>query len=358
MAFGTVFTLDTVADLNTTVAEIGEDRIWDNLDAYFAAHNELFRMAAEQVAETTTDRMRRYGETDQVEAQELGEFGQPSAQKIQPGGYNIGFPLRRYGYALQWTRFAFENMTAEEFARQVNAVTDADERALYSAIRRALFKPTNSTFDDWMQRPPISLPVKALVNADGEEIPVGPSGTTFNGATHTHYTGVTTANAPAQAEATAAIENAVEHFNSGNVRVFINRAEEADWLAFADFKPYIDARLVNQTAGIVATGALDTRNLYDRAIGLLSGAEVWVKPWVPAGKWFITIDGPPKPLVMRQPIPAGARNLRLVAQDENYPLRANEWEHRFGVAVWNRLNGVAVDVATGGGTYTDPSASL
>jgi hypothetical protein len=354
MAFGTTFTLDTVAQQNTTVAEIGEDAIWANLDAYFAAHNELFMMAAEMVAETTTDRMRRYGATADLVAQELGEFGQPSAQKLAPTGYNVGFPLRRYGYALQWTRFAFENMSAEEFSKAVNAITDADEQALYAAFRRAIFKPTNSTFADWQQKPTVDLPVKALLNADSDPIPTGPSGTAFDGATHTHYTGVTAANAPTQAEAIAFIENVVEHFNTGNVRVFINRAEEADVLAFADFKEYIDARLVNLTAGINATGTLDVRNLYDRAIGLLSGAEFHVKPWIPAGYWFATADGPEKPLVMRQPIPQSARNLRLVAQDENYPLRASEWEHRFGVSVWNRANGAVLDVATGSTTYTDP----
>jgi hypothetical protein len=355
MAFGTTFTLDVAADQNTTVADIGEDNIWANLDAYFAAHNELFMQASTQIAETTTDRMRRYGATADMVAQELGEFGQPSAQKFGPTGYNVGFPLRRYGFALQWTRFAFENMAAGEFEKLVNGITDADEQALYAAIRRAIFTPTNYTFTDWMERPPVDLPVKRLLNADSDPIPTGPSGLAFTGSSHTHYTGVTTGNAPTETEAIAAIENAVEHFNTGTVRVFINRAEESDYIAFTNFKAYVDARLSNQLAAIVANGTLDTRNLYDRAIGLLAGAEIWVKPWVPAGYWFISVDGPDKPLVMRVPKVAGANGLRLVAQDENYPLRASEWEHRFGFGVWNRANGVAVDVATGTATYTDPA---
>lgn len=355
MAFGTIFTLDTVADQQTTVAELGEDAIWRNLDGYFAAHNELFTQALELIAETTTDRMRRYGATADLVAQELGEFGQPSAQKLGPTGYNVGFPLRRYGYALQWTRFAFENMTAEEFAKQVNAVTDADEQALYTAIRRAVYTPTNATFADWMQRPPIDLPVKALLNADGDPIPTGPSGTSFDGATHTHYTGITTANTPSAAEATAFIENILEHFNTGTARVFIDRGAETVVRGLSGFTGYVDARLINQTAGLVARTTLDTRNLYDRAIGLYSGAEIWVKPWVIAGHWFASVDGPEPPLVMRQPVPQTARGLRLVAQDENYPLRANEWEHRFGIGVWNRANGAVLDVAAGGGTYSVPA---
>lgn len=356
MAFGTIFTLDTVAERQSaTIAEIGETTIWANLDGFFAAHNLLFMQAAEMVAERTTDRMRDYGGTATVDAQELDEFGQPSAQKGLVEGYNVGFPLRRYGNALQWTRFAFENMTVEEFTKQVNAIANADERNLYSAIRRALFSPTNYTFRDWQQMPAVNLPVKALLNADSAVIPNGPTNVTFDGATHTHYLGVTTASTPLVANATAAIDHVVEHFENGQVYLFINKAQEATVRGYAGFYPYVDARLVNQTAAIVASGTLNVSNVYDRAIGLLGSAEVWVKPWIPAGYFFAYVEGQPKPLVLRQPLPESARDLRLVAQDENHPLRAAEWEHRFGVAVWNRANGVVVDGVTGSGTYTAPS---
>lgn len=355
MAFGTAFTLDAVAELTDVVADIDEDRIWDNLDAYFEAHNQLFMMALEMVAERTTDRLRRYGDVDEIEAQELDEFGQPSAQKIGQAGYNVGFPLRRFGNALQWTRDFFENITVEEFTKQVNAVTDADEQGLYLALRRAIFTPTNSTFKDWQVTPTVDLPVKALLNADGDPIPTGPSGTSFDGATHTHYVGVTTGDAPTQTEAETFIENVVEHFNTGNVAVFINRAEEGDVKGFNDFKEYVDARLVDQRNEIVAQGTLNVRSLYDRAIGLLHGAEFWVKPWVPAGYWLAFAMGPEKPLVLREHPRANLQGLRLVADNEQYPLRARQWEHRYGVGVWNRANGAVLDVGTGGGTYTAPN---
>jgi len=74
MAFGTLFSLDAVAEDQTTVPAIGEDTLWDNLDAYFAAHNRLFQMVLEQVAETTTDRIRWFGGTDDIDLQELDEF--------------------------------------------------------------------------------------------------------------------------------------------------------------------------------------------------------------------------------------------------------------------------------------------
>lgn len=356
MAFGTEFTLNTQAERNsTTVLEFGEDQLWENLRAYWAAHNILFNQAAEFISERTTDRQRVFGGTDDAEMQELDEFGQPSAQTTGIDGYNVGFPLRRFGAAIQWTRFAFENMTVTEFANKVNAITDADERNLYRSLRQALFSPTNSTFRDWMQMPKLTLAVKALVNGDGQPIPDGPYGKTFDGSTHTHYLGVTTANTPTQGDAERLITTVQEHYTDGQMYVYINSAEESDVRGFADFKPYLDARLVNQSAAVVATGTLNVANFYDRAIGLLAGAEVWVKPWIPAGYMLAFNAGQIKPLVLRQPIPTAARDLRLVAQDENYPLRANEWEHRFGLGVWHRTSAAILDTVTGGGTYTAPT---
>jgi len=356
MAFGTIFTLDAVSEVHkTTAAEVGEDLLWQNLDGYLAAHTLLFNQAAEQIGHRTTDRLGIFGGTTDGEIQELDEFGQPSAQKSDVPSYNIGWPLRRYGGAIQWTRFAFENMTAEEFIRKVNVITDADEQNLYRQIKRAIYNPTNYTLKDQQQMPAIDLPIKALLNADSLPIPTGPGGTAFNGASHTHYLGITTANTPTQSDYEKLIEHVVEHFNVGNAVVYINRADESKVRGFTDFKEYVDARLRDQRAELVALRTLDMRNLYDRAIGLLNGAEVVVKPWVEAGYPFATIRGVEPPVALRQPLVAAAQNFRVVAQDENYPLRATEWEHRYGVGIHNRANGAVLDTVTGGGTYTAPS---
>lgn len=355
MAFGTIFTLDAAAEANPRAADIGEDELWKNLEGYFAAHNLLFNQAAEQVGMRTVEREGVFGGTADAEIQELDEFGQPSAQNIAIETYNVGWPLRRFGGAIQWTRFAFENMTAKEFTERVNAIADADEQELYRQIKRAIFRPTNYTFTDWQQMPRINLAVKALLNADNLPIPVGPSGRTFNGSTHTHYLGVATANTPTVADFERLIEHVVEHFNTGTPVVYINRSEEAKVRAFTGFKEYVDARLVDQRTDLVTRRALDMRNLYDRAIGLLAGAEIVVKPWIPEGYVYATVVGVEAPVVIRQPLYAAAQSLRLVAQDENYPLRANEWEHRFGVGIGNRANGAVLDTVTGSNTYTAPS---
>lgn len=358
MAFGTVFTLDGVAHTQaTTIAEIGEQNIWDNLDGFFAAHSDLFNAASGMIAERTTDRLRNYGGVDTVDVQELDEFGQPSAQKIAVPGYLVGFPLRRFGNALQWTRDGFQNMSAEEFQRQVNAIANADERNLYNSIRRALFNPTNYNFRDWQlnRQEAIQLPVKALLNGDGEPIPHGPFNTVFDGSTHTHYLGVATSGTPLVAEVSAVIDTVAEHFTSGQMILYISQADESDIRGLTGFKEYVDARLIDQRADLVTRTTLNVTNTYDRAIGLFNHAEVWVRPWIPSGYALAFNNGQDSPLAMREHSAEGLRGLRLVAQYETYPLRANEWEHRFGFGVWNRAAAAVLDMTTGSGNYAAPA---
>ncbi len=356
MAFGTRFTLDTNANLHdTTVREFSEERLYEQLRAFWDAHNLIFNQVSEFIAERTTDRLRTFGGTSTVNVQELDEFGQPSAQKSQIPGYNVGFPLRRYGAALQWTRDGFENMTLLEMANQINAFADADQTNLERQLRAALFGPTSYDFTDWQEMKELTLPVKPLLNADNLPIPIGPFGQTFDPNTHTHYHGVATQNTPLQAEVIALIDTVVEHFASGSMHLYINRAQELAVRGFSNFNAYLDARLVDQRAQLVATAPLNVTNLYDRAIGLLNAAEVHVKPWIPAGYMIAVNVGQEKPLVIRQPRATALQGFRVVAQDENYPLRATEWEHRFGVAVWRRSGAAVLDTVTGSSTYTAPA---
>ena len=45
----------------------------------------------------------------------------------------------------------------------------------------------------------------------------------------------------------------------------------------------------------------------------------------------------------------------MVAQEKKHPIERLTWRHRFGFGVRNRLNGVVMELGTGG-TYTIPTA--
>lgn len=355
MSYGTLQVLDTLASAsNTTVARFGEDRAFEEIQAALAAHNQITNELMGDFVEKTTDRLRRYGSNDSMAMDELDEYGRADAQKITAGA-TVGFPLRLYGISLQWTRKFFQNATPAELAAQTAAVMDADVKALQRELKRALFTATNATFVDRLVDG-VSLDIKRLINADSQPIPLGPNGETFTAASHTHY--LYTAGATlAAADVTALILAVAEHYAIGQVVVAINAAQEATVRALTGFTAITPTFVTPATSSAAIVGAYDTRNIGDRRIGYFGPnyAEVWVKPWVPAGYLCAWVTGADVPLVMRTR-DAGGGNLELVFDDEDHPLRARGYEREFGVSVWHRQAAAALFIDSGsGGVYVSPT---
>lgn len=354
--FGTLSALDTLAATQQTVVEFGEDKAFAEIEAARAAYNRITNEMLGDLVERSTDRQRRYGSQDAMAMEELDEFGRPQAQKITAGS-TVGFPLRKFGVAIQWTRTFFLVARASELAAQTTAAMASDMAGIQREIKRALFYPTNVTFVDTLVDG-VSLAVKRLVNADSASIPLGPNGEAFVAATHTHYN-FTAGVALAAADMNALIEDVVEHQATGTAVVYINRAQETAVRGLAGFTALLPARLVPAQSAVTATGALDdTQDLNDRLIGFYNAAgvyaEIVVKPWIPAGYLFAWIRGGATPLVMRTR--PGGGDLVLAFEDERYPLRARGWEREFGVSVWNRVAGAALFVDAGAaGAYVAPT---
>jgi hypothetical protein len=349
MAYGTNSTLDTLAASQQTIAAYGEDNAFDAIELARQAHNRNMMEMVENLVETTTDRQRRYGGVDDMNMDEVDEFGRGDAQKIT-AGVTVGFPLRLFDLTVQWTRKFMQNATMGELAAQFNAATTAHVKRMQREFKRAIFTPTNATFTDFLVDS-VSLSVKAFLNADSAAIPNGPNGESFDGATHTHY--LARVSTLAATDITSAIETVVEHHNTGQPIIYINRASETAVRGFTDnFTPYLDMRILPASTTRTADGDLLPTNLYNRAIGIFDSAEVWVKPWIPANYMFVYVQGAPKPLVLRERM-AGSSGLQIAAEDEAYPLRARTLEAEFGVGVWNRTNGAIL--YTGGTSYSTPT---
>jgi hypothetical protein len=351
--YGTNTTFDTLRANYQTVADFGEDRAYDAVAAMLEAHNEIMATLYDDLLDRTTDRLRRYGTTDLMTMTKTDEMGRPPAQKIAPGAV-AGFPLESFQGTWQGTRKYFEVVTVSELMGQVKAMQDADVQRLILEVQRAVFVPTNYTFDDYLvdHINNLPLPVKAFLNADSLGIPPGPNGETFDGTTHTHY--LATASL-VTANLVAALETVLEHYAAGQALIYINRGSETtiramtpNFVALQNMG-IVGATTANQFAGV---GTLKTVPIYNRLIGEFNGAEVWVKPWIPAGYIFIFLRNQPKPLVLRTRT-ATSGTLTLEARDERCPLRAETYEREFGVGVWNRTNGAIL--YTGGGTYTAPA---
>jgi hypothetical protein len=350
--YGTHGVTDLLAATSQSVAQFGEQRTFEAIQDTLDAHEALLREKIDGLVEITTDRQRRYGGQDLMTLADLDEFGNADTQKVTAGS-TVGFPLRKKGRTLQWTRTYLENVTPAELGIQITSLTDADVRAVDLAIRRALFTPTNYTFTDRLVDN-VDLAVKALVNADGAPLPVDPNGNVYDASTRTHYAGSATLTA---AIINTVINNVLTFYTMGQPVLLINQAQEAGVRALNGAGEFIAAPVPGSIPGQNTTYAAGTSNgnlIFNRYIGIWgnSGTQVWLKPWIPAGYIFAYVQGGPKPLCMRIRNERTGR-IQMVYEDEAHPLRCRSFERDFGLAVWNRANGSAALVTNA--TYTAPT---
>ena len=350
MGFGTNTSFDTLAYArNTTVAQFGMDRAWDAIEVGLEAHNQQINEMLDLLAEPTTDQLRAYGGPDAMAMEELDEYGTPQAQKIS-AGINVGFPCKFYGVGLQWTRLYFRGAMASELAAQVTAVMDADVKMIQRDLKRALFTGTNYTFNDRRHPKKLSLPVKALVNADGAAIPLAPDGTSFNGSSHTHYLGTS---GFANTDLTAGVTTVNEHFLNGKVVIYINIAQEATVRGFTGFTALLPGTLIGSVNATQVNGTLDVWNTTNRWIGDFNGADVWVKSWVPAGYVLFLHLGSGDKVLVKRTIQADSGDLEVLYEMEEYPLYSKMMGREFGFGVWNRVAAAVLD--TGHSSYNAPT---
>ena len=350
-SYGSLSISDLQAATNQSVADFGEDRTFGALQANLDAYNGIVREMVAEIAEPTTDRLRRYGGVSRMEMIPADEFGRANAQKVTTG-QNIGFPMDNYQIAVQWTRKYFQMHTPAELAGQYLAMREADSQRILAELQRALYTPTNRlTYKDrYVDQ--VELPVRALANATaGDMLPVGPSGTAFDGASHTHY--LATASLTA-ANLSALITTVREHAVTGQVRLYISATNEAAVRSMtSNFTAYLDARLIPAQNTQQTTMALDIADATNRAIGVFDSAEVWVKPWVLTNyPVAIRMGGPTMPLVFRTRDGGALADLQMVSDWDQFPLRAQHFEREFGIGVFGRVDAAVLSI--GSGTYTAP----
>lgn len=348
MKTGTHDVTTLLAVQDQSVVAYGRDTIIEVVQRDLATHSRLMEEVVASLCEVTTDVQRKYGTSSHGDMMEVDEFGQAPTQRTKVGS-NVGFPLKRFEYPLGWTETWMQEHTPADMVKMVIASQTAHRKAVMREIKRAIFGPTNYVFEDHLATT-IDINVKRFVNADSTDIPDGPNGETFDGATHTHYDANATLTA---AVVLALIDDVVEHGHGSMVKVAINRANESAFKLLSGFTAYSDPRLVYRNTDTPGQ-TLDLSRLDDRAIGIFGAAEVWVKPWVPANYAFAWAAGDEnKPLAFRQKPQAGLQGLRIAAENSDYPLHAQIMEALFGVGAWTRTNGAVLYFASG--TYAEPT---
>ncbi len=352
--YGTLNVLEDLAEQTDPITDADREReIAARFAEALAIHDKAFQEMVEEFA-TQTDRTELpFAGADDAIIQELDEWGAADASKATSFG-NVGFPLRIYGGTIQWTRNYFRTVSAAELASQLDAFATADIKIFQNVLKAVLFKATNTTdyFDRLQTKQTYDL--KALLNADGQAIPPGPSGQTFDGSTHTHYLGKASLTA---ANGQELLDTVIEHGIDGKLVYYIAKADEATVRGFSGFSPYVDARVTVVGAAQIGNESLDVQNPDNRAIGVFGGAEVWVKPWVPANyQVALDLGGGLRPLGIRtrgKSLTSGEGSFQIQAENEIYPLRARNLGREYGVSAYGRHK--AAVMKSNNATYSPPS---
>lgn len=337
-------------------ATAGQRVIYDAATAYIERiNNELNQALSIFLEETTQEYKRRYklpGGGYLQARQPDGRFG--SVKTI--GQWDVAFPLRDYGAQISGNDVDMAYMTVAELDRHISTVVAQNVNTIRFELLKALLNNVQETFVD-----PIwgSLLVEPLANDDAVTYP--PVLGSASEATENHYlesnyasSGISDTNNPYVTIKDELEEHFGQAAGGSNIAVFINPAERAKTEALADYDPVND-RFIRPGADTDIVLPLPA-NHPGTILGRTNG--VWVVEWrfVPAAYMVgIHLDAP-KPLVRRiDPADTGLGDgLQLVAENEEFPFKASFWRHRFGFGAGNRLNGVVLELGTGG-TYSIPS---
>lgn len=334
---------------------VGQTAIYEVVNQAVTQYNyTLNQVLSAFVEERTTDFKRRY------KLPGGGFMGRRGVQARGPavkayGQWDVAFPLEDFDEALWDNDVDRAYMTAREFQRHLETIFTRHTNAVRYEVLKALLNNTQRTFVDPLHG---SLSIEPLANGDTVVYPPVLGSTTE--ATDTHYLESNYASASISDTNNPYVtvrDELEEHFGAAtggeNLVSFINNAERAITESLTDFDEVPD-RFIR--VGDNTDVPMGLPNVPGRILGRVSG--VWVVEWrfIPANYIVTTHLEAPAPLIQRSdPDDTGLpADLTLVSEDADYPFEASEWRHRFGFGCGNRLNGVIMELGTGG-TYTIPT---
>lgn len=325
---------------------------------YLQQANEAFMAATSLFIEETTETVKeRYllGMTGRMQR----KSSQNKAKTVRrSGSWDVAYPLEEFGDDIVVTRVDFGYMTPEMYQLHVDGVLMRGHAAIRHEVLYRLFNNTQTTFDDPLKG---ALTIEPLANGDSVVYP--PVLGSDTEATDNHYlesgyaaTAISDTNNPI----VTAVDELTEHYDrhTGGVPTvsLINKAQKKQISALTSFVPYTPNAI---QAGVDTDKVLlPNRTIPGEIIGYTDSSWIAVWDWIPAN-YIVTLglDIPP-PLKMRvDPVATGLADRGVVSMtgdETRFPLTLNEWTVRFGIGAGNRLNGVVMELGTGG-TYSIPS---
>jgi hypothetical protein len=352
--FGILGLSDTERVLANTV---GQAVVYDGINQLVARYNEELAAALAVFVEEQTENFKeRYKLPGGGRLQRRGGYAASAAVKAY-GGYDVAYPLEDFGAQLADSDVALAYMTLQDLQRHLDTIFAQDANTVRYELLKAILNNTQDTFVDPLHG---SLTIEPLANGDSVTYP--PVLGSESEATDNHYLESTTYTAAQISDTNnpyATIRDELEeHFGAvqggANIAAFINNAQVAKTEALTDYVDLTD-RFIQPGQDAATLFNLPGR-MPGRLIGRTNGCWIFEWRWIPANYIVATDMDSPKPLKLRvDPANTGLpRGLALVGREDKHPLESAHYRHRFGLGCGNRLNGVVMELGTGG-TYTVPS---
>lgn len=355
-----IFGLLNLADVSPDqvyVNNLGQSLVYTATQRYLDRVNEDMMAAMSVFVERmTTDYSTRYKLPGGGRLQKRG--GQAQSGAVKAGGaWNVGFPLEDFGAQVAGDDVALAYMTLAEYDRHVATVLVQDANTVRHEILKALLNNTQRTFLDPTLTTPTVL-VEPLANGDSVVYP--PVLGSETEATDNHYleSGYATAsisntNNPIPTIVAELTEHFGDRTGGEEIVVFTTVAISAMLQTLTAFDPVND-RFIR--VGDNTDVPINLPNVPGKIVGRMNGAWIVEWRWVPTNYMIGIHLEEQAPLLMRVDPPQTGlgTGLQLVARDFNYPIQSAHWRHRFGIGAGNRLNGVVMEMGTGG-TYSIPT---
>jgi hypothetical protein len=283
--------------------------------------------------------------------------GQTKSDSVRRSGkWDVAYPIKEFGDTVATTDVDMAYMTPAEFQTHIDGVLIRAANTYRFEILRRVFKNTTDSFTDARLG---SLTIQPLANGTAGEL-YPPEHGSESEATQDHYlesnydaSAISDTNNPIKTMTDKLILRYGRRTGGIPIVTLINSAQRAKIEALTNFRPYVPTPInpgadtdivIADPAGVGET------------IGYINSSWVSVWDWIPSNYLVSVYQEAPKPLFERIDLPETGlgQGLQLVSRSADYPLLYNEWRWRFGVGTGNRLNGVVMELGTGG-TYSIPS---
>lgn len=355
----TIYSLLNVnAEDHVMLNTMGERMVYDAVQEVMRLHTQELNQAVSVFIESnTTDHKLRYKLPGNGMMQRRGGQAQ-SAAIAATGQWDVAFPLESFGDQIAVDREEFAYMTVQDLARHVDTVTQRNLNTMRFEILYALLNNTQKTFVDkrWG-----SLSVEPLANGDSVLYPPVLGSTSEATANHYVESGYAAGSISNSNDPVVTIINTLEaRFGAvtggSNIVVLHNNAQTPQLAALTAYTEIPDRYI---TLGDDTAQPNSVLSSVPGRVVARHDSGAWLSEWrwMPANYLIgIHLDAP-RPLFKRMhPSSTGlASGLQLVAESDRYPFTQSHYEHDYGLGVANRLNGVVVELGTGG-TYTVPTA--